>query len=291
MNIEIGIIFAFAAMLCWGFGDFLIQKSTRRFGDWETLFFISVLGTAILFPFVYKDLPALFSSFNEKALIFFGASIAILISALFEFESLKQGKIAVIEPLWSLEVPVAALFAFFILKEAPSYLQSAMILVLVAGLVLVSLRTYRLERKVWLEKAVFIAVFSALIMGAANFLVGLCERETNALVINWFLNVFLMIACLIYLLTQKKARILIKNAKEGGWSLWGMCILDNAAWIAFAYAMVFAPIGIAVALTEGFIIIAVLFGLFVNKENLKTHQKIGLVLAVIAAIVLAGSVG
>jgi hypothetical protein len=34
----IGVGFAFIAMLCWGVGDFLIQKSARKLGDWETLF-------------------------------------------------------------------------------------------------------------------------------------------------------------------------------------------------------------------------------------------------------------
>ena len=53
MGFELGIIFAFAAMLCWGFGDFLIQKSTRKFGDVETLFFISFFGAVVLFPFVF----------------------------------------------------------------------------------------------------------------------------------------------------------------------------------------------------------------------------------------------
>lgn len=39
MSIEIGIILAFLAMVFWGFGDFLIQRSTRTVGDAETLFF------------------------------------------------------------------------------------------------------------------------------------------------------------------------------------------------------------------------------------------------------------
>lgn len=68
MGIGVGITFAFIAMFCWGFGDFLIQKSTRKFGDWETLLLISLVGVIILFPFIYKDLPSLFL-FKDKRLI------------------------------------------------------------------------------------------------------------------------------------------------------------------------------------------------------------------------------
>ncbi|MSS75081.1 hypothetical protein EXS73_02625 [Candidatus Pacearchaeota archaeon] len=69
-----------------------------------------------------------------------------------------------------------------------------------------------------------------------------------------------------------------------------MCILDNAAWIAFAYAMVLTPIGIVVALSESYILIGVLLGICVNKEHLQLHQKFGLILALGAAIWLATSV-
>ena len=34
---SLGIGLAFVAMLCWGFGDFLIQRATRKIGDFEIL--------------------------------------------------------------------------------------------------------------------------------------------------------------------------------------------------------------------------------------------------------------
>lgn len=46
-------------------------------------------------------------------------------------------------------------------------------------------------------------------------------------------------------------------------------------------------IGIATALSESYIIVAVLLGLVVNKERLDVHQKIGLIVAIAAAITLA----
>ncbi|MBI2632714.1 DMT family transporter [Candidatus Pacearchaeota archaeon] len=287
MGVELGIIFAFVAMFAWGVGDFFIQRSTRKFGDWETLFFISLFGVIFLFPFVYKDIPTLFLSFDEKYLILLAPSFTILIAALFEFESLKRGKISVVEPLWSLEVPVSALAAFFILKEIPSTLQIILIITLLVGLVLVSLRSYHLEKKIWLEKAVIIGAFSAIIMGLANFLVGVGARETNALIINWFLSTFLALACFIYLISKKNLRKTFKDVIKNKKLLFSMCTLDNIAWVAFAFSMTLAPIALAVALSESYIIIAVLLGLFVNKEYLRKHQKIGLIIAIISAILLA----
>ncbi|MBU3978359.1 EamA family transporter [Patescibacteria group bacterium] len=63
-----GILFAFIALFSWGIGDFLIQKSTRKFGDWLALFYICAFSTVVLLPFVYKDLGVVIS--NPKDLAF-----------------------------------------------------------------------------------------------------------------------------------------------------------------------------------------------------------------------------
>lgn len=44
MTHYIGILFAFIALISWGFGDFFIQKTTRIIGSWKALFFIGIVG-------------------------------------------------------------------------------------------------------------------------------------------------------------------------------------------------------------------------------------------------------
>ncbi len=123
---------AFLAMLCWGFGDFLIQKSVRKLGDWETLFVICAFGAVILLPFVWRDLPALFGN-GRGVWILFLSSLILFVAALLDFEALKEGKLAVVEPIWSFEVPAAAILAFVILGERISWLQIILITLLIGG--------------------------------------------------------------------------------------------------------------------------------------------------------------
>ncbi|MEK6862377.1 MAG: hypothetical protein AABY07_10530, partial [Nanoarchaeota archaeon] len=105
-----------------------------------TLFIITLTGAIILFPFVYKDLLPIFQS-KRILFVLIGTSILLLIAALLEFESLKIGKISVVEPLWSIEIPASAFLAFILLKEIISYQEIIVIFTLVLGLVLVSLRS------------------------------------------------------------------------------------------------------------------------------------------------------
>jgi drug/metabolite transporter (DMT)-like permease len=291
MSVSAGIGLAFVAMLCWGFGDFLIQKSTRKIGDWETLFVICAFGSLILLPFVWRDIPALIFGDQKILIVLFSGAIILFIAALFDFEALKKGKLSVVEPIWSFEVPASALLAFFILKEKIDILQIIFIGALIVGLFLVSFREKYSVRKFFVEKGVLLAFFAAFIMGAANFFYGWGARVSDPLMVNFVVNVFVTLGTAIYLLTQGKMIKTFRDLISFRGVLLPMSILDNVAWVAFAFAMSLAPIAVAVALSESYIIVAVILGLLVNKEKIQGHQKFGLILAIISAVVLASITG
>ncbi len=290
MSVTIGITLAFVAMLCFGFGDFLIQKSSRKIGDWETLFVVSCVGTLMLAPFVWGDFVGVFdynSSF--ELLILIGCSLAFFIVSLLDFESLKIGKITVVEPIFSTEIVVSALLAYFILKESLEFYQIILVILLISGLILVSIKEKgKLSFKhFFVEKGVFWALTTALIMGGTNFIVGFGARVSSPIVVYFFISVVCSILSLIYLLYKGMFRKMISDFKSNFKLVFTMSVADNLAWIAFVFAMSLAPIGIVVALSESYIIISVMLGLVVSGEKLQLHQKIGLVFALVGAIILA----
>lgn len=285
MGFEVGVILAVVAMIGWGFGDFFIQKATRKFGDWSPLFIITIFGAIILLPFVYQDIPSLLG--NSKIWILVLASFILFLGAILDFEALRKGKLDVVEPIWSLEIPISGLLAFIIFREQISLQQIIFILLLIAGLVLVSFKSLKFSRKLLLEKGAFLAAMAALMMGSANFLIGWGARVSDALMMNFFLNIFIAISSLAVIIYKGEIKKIIPSLKKDKGTWLGMCIFDNAAWIAFAYALVLAPIAITVALSESYIIIAVLLGMFINKEKLHSHQKAGLAIALTSAIILA----
>lgn len=67
----------------------------------------------------------------------------------------------------------------------------------------------------------------------------------------------------------------------------GQSILDNTAWVAFAFATIFIPISIATTISESYIALAVFLGIFINREKLRPHQMIGVVLALVGVIALS----
>ena len=288
MYASVGIGLAFVAMLCWGIGDFLIQRSTRKIGDFETLLAITGPGALILLPFVWRNLGEFFfdgATFGVLA----GGSFILFVAALLEFEALKRGKISVIEPTWSLEIPTSVLLAYIILSEKLSFYQLLLILSLIIGLFLISYRGQIFSFRFFVERGVLISLLAAVFMGTANFFVGWGARLTDPLLMNFFLNVFIAVASGLFLLARGELHKFFRDFVQTRKLMLPMLISDNAAWVAFAFAMTLAPIGIAVALSESYIIVAVILGLAINRERLERHQKFGLIAAIAAAITLAAT--
>ena len=286
-TVGIGIGLSFVAMLCWGFGDFLIQKSTRKFGDWETLFVITAFGAIVLLPFVWKSLPGIFMNDGKVLALLFLASSVLFLAGLVDFEALRKGKLAIVEPIWSLEVPVSAFLAFFIVGERISWIQTVLIVALIVCLMLVAFREKYFRKEFFMEKGVLIAILGAALMGGANFFMGWGGRESDPLMVNFFTDAFIMVATGAYLLGKGRLGHAFRDLRNGYQVLLPMSIADKVAWVAFVFSMTLAPIAVATALSESYIIVAVLLGLLVNREKLQKHQKIGLVGAVAVAIILA----
>jgi drug/metabolite transporter (DMT)-like permease len=279
-----GITLALIALISWGIGDFLIQKSTRKFGDWLSLLYICAFGAIAVFPLIYGELFTL--TFDEIVFLSF-VSIVILFAALCDFEAFKKGKLAIVESINSFELPVAAVLASIILREAISLWQWTLIIVLFIGIFLASTKDFSHFKKIHPEKGVFLAVFATVGMGLTDFLFGVGGRETSPLMINWFTDMFLVLACAGYLFYTSRLKEIVPHFRANKKLIVGVSLFDNAAWIAYTYSMLFIPIAIATGISEGYIVLSSGLGIFVNKEKLKTHQFFGLLMAIVGAIVLA----
>ncbi|MEK6902933.1 MAG: EamA family transporter [archaeon] len=107
MDIQTGVLFAFAAMICWGVGDFLIQRTVRKIGIVEGLAVIGIVGTVGLLPFVWNDLQIIFQPENASLLL--GLGVVTFIAAMFNLYAYKIGKLSVVEFVLEIELPVTVI--------------------------------------------------------------------------------------------------------------------------------------------------------------------------------------
>jgi len=283
-----GVLFALGALVCWTFGDFFIQRGTRTVGNWKTLFYIGALGSIVLLPFVAREIGATLSN-PSNAIILLLLVIVTLFTALFEFEALKRGKIAVVEPVMSLELPITIGLSLALWGERLSATQGILSLVVFIGIMLaVTIHHSHLHyHKRIFEKGFILAGIGAVGMALVNFLTGVGSQTTSPLFTIWFLHSTLAIICLFYFLYRGETKSILADIRRYPKTIVALSIFDNLAWISFAYAVRYIPISIATTVSESYIALAVLLGIFVNREKLKPHQFVGIALAIGGVILLS----
>ena len=283
----LGLVFAIAAMLFWAIGDFSIQRGTRRFGDQATLFLIGFVGMIGILPFIYGDLAAVFDGFNFELLLLLSA--VSFFSALFLFEGLKRGKLAVIETVFGIELPFTVGFSVVLGGENLQPVIYTLIAAIFMGLVLTAARDIGRFNRALFEKGVVLAGIGSIGMGLMNFLTGYGSRTISPLLTIWFVHSFLAVVCFSYLAYRGELRMLAQRILRFPKTAASLSIFDNCAWISYAFSMAYIPISIATAISESYIALAVLLGIFVNREHIKAHQIIGISVVLFGVIILSFS--
>ncbi len=281
-----GIIFALVALISWGLGDFFIQKIARKTGIINALFYITAVAGIVLLPFVWGDLPNV--SLRSWTILGFSGVITF-ITALIQFQALKVGKLAVIEPIISLELPLTVIIAALIGREHLGIIAYALIAIVFLGIFLAVIPHQGIIKNyiTRLEKGTLLALLGAVGMAVTNFVIGYGSQETTPLLAIWGTHTVIAVLCFAYLLMRGEVRSLIRNVIQNPGTIIAESIFDNAAWIAYAFAVIYIPISIAITISEGYIILAVLLGIIINKEKLRNHQTMGVVLAIIGVILLS----
>lgn len=289
MAINLGIIFAIGAMLGWGVGDFLIEKSTRKIGNAVSLFFITFFGSIILLPLVWIDIQNLFvNEFNNQEFwVIICAGIFALVASLFDFEALRIGKISVVEPVYAVEIVLTVLVTGIFIDEWLTSTQTILALAVILGIFLVSIKSLSQLRKFRLEKGILFALAAALFMAGENFFTGFGARLTSPLTVNWAANTIISAVMLIYLARTKQIKTIVPKLRSNWGLVTKVSSIDNLAWISFSYSALYIPIGLSVAISESYIGLAALLGLFLNKEKFKLHQFAGIGVAIVAVITLS----
>ncbi len=285
MDATTGIFFALAAMVSWGLGDFLTQRTTRVVGSAKTLFFTGLVGFLALSPFV---LPSLSDITINTFILLSALSLVVMIATAFDFEALRTGKIAVVEPIVGLEMPMAIGVSLAIVGEAISSQFILIISLVIIGTILTVFKGWHHAKSInVLEKGVLLALIAAVGTALTTVLVGVSSQATTPLVAIWFSHGALMIVGGIAVQMKSGLHTIFGDIKRHPVTIGFQTTADNAAWILFAFSTTLLPISIAAAISGGYVAMAVALGLFINKERIKKHQYLGIVMVSIGIILLS----
>ena len=289
---SLGLLFVIGAVIAWTIGDFSIQKGTRKFGDVATLGLIGSVGLVGLLPFVFREIPEVLRN-SDQLLLFILLSVVTLFSALFLFEGLKRGKLAIIEPVFGIELPFTVLFSIVLGHENLQWFLYALMGVVFIGflLTITSDISHLKFHRTFFEKGVVFAGIGSIGMGLINFLTGVGSQTISPLMTVWFMHSFLAIACFGYLIARGEFSGFLRMFKKHNAPALGLALGDNLAWIFYAMSMALIPISIATTISESYIVLNVLLGLFVNKEKIRAHQFMGIAIVICGVFAISWIAG
>lgn len=279
------ILLAFIPMIGWALGDFFIQRSTKKIGNIESLFFICLLSTVVLTPFVGGSIFTL--TISQMGTLF-SLSILIFIFAMLLFQAFKVGKLSVLESVVGLELPVTVGLSVLILGEVMSGIQIFLFALICFGIFLATIQKH--HQKVYLEKGFYLALGAAGLSALTNFYIGVSSQEISPFITIWFTHLVLGIICILILFYERKFLTLFSNFRKYPKEITLESIADNIGWISYAYTVTVLPISLTVTISESYIILAALLGYWFNKEKLTTKQKFGSAITLVSVVILSFSV-
>lgn len=288
------IIFAIVALFTWGIGDFSIQKIVRKIGVWGTIFWIGALGGLFLLPFCWHDLPKIFYCFNLLSLI--TLSFLFLLAGYLIFEALERGKLAVVEIVLTLELPITVVLGIFFFKEDISWWQGMMMSVIFLSIILIAKKPtdwwqkirqwLGFRRSIW-EKGVILTLFAAVISALVNFNTAVSSRHVGALTVicfSWLANA---VVAFIIIYSQGEWQRFIDKSREIK-SLIGLTALfDTLAWVAFSLATRQGELSLVIAISESYPAVSIFLAVKFNKEKISKYQYVGAVSALVVSFILA----
>ena len=281
------IVYAFGALFAWGIGDVLLQRLIRHIGVAETTF---VLGSAVgigLLPFVVVDIHA--QLLTDFPLVLLLACVFWLLNGLTIFWAFKVGKMAAVEPVLGLELPLTVLLSIFVLNESITVVQAIAVAIVFLGAALTSakeLHHLHFHKKL-LEKGVMMALGAAIFGAFMSVTIGLSSKQLDPLLVVWFLFISSAFFVLPYIWFFGSFKKLHKRVDLFTPLVIGTIIADTSAWIFYAFSTHGMEVALAVSISEGSIALAAFLGIYFNREKLKSHQHAGILLTSGAILWLA----
>lgn len=287
-----GLLAAFIALFAWGVGDFFIQRTTRALTVARSLFFLGLVGALTLLPWALPQLSRLWLNPQIGALLLATAVIAVTVAPL-NLMAFRRGKIAVVEPIMGLELPLTVSLAMVVGGERLMGWQLVLIVAVFSGIVLAAAaqRPHRGDLRALLEAGSLLALVGAFGSALGNFILGTLSQLDSPLLGVWFSHAVLAVGCGLYLIVRGEARLLIGDLRRHTGLILAQGALDTVAWVGYALATTTLPIAVATTISQSYVAVAVLLGIAFNRERLRPHQWLGVSSAVAGVIALSAISG
>ncbi len=272
---------------CWGTGDWLSAKSTKKINPLEINFAVQtasliMMGVLFLFSGVHIE--------NSEQLLRIATSSILITSAYLIFvKALSSGIVGIvvplgnIYPLFTIGLSIIFLSAHFSLVQL-----TAMIGIILGAALLAYEKNQRQIPIKELHKETILALMAAFIWGVAFFIISPVVKQVSWQTISIVGEVFAFSFALLLIIVRKPSRSLvaIKQSLQSGMALTVGVIGITGATALYLGSAHAGSIIIPTVLSAGGPLIASIWGAIIDKEKIGISKRAGAIIVVAGIIVL-----
>jgi uncharacterized membrane protein len=286
--IKLGIILALGVALFKGVQSVYQRKNALETDEFVTAWSSRVFGLPVLgLAIIYDGVPKLSSEF---ALYAVPVSAVIALTSILIAKAFKESDASIVTPMFALSPILVVGTSFLILKETPSLLG-------LAGIVLITLGAYILKleeskklldpfKKLWSERGVQIIIMVILIYSITANIDKIGVQKSSP--IMWPLTIYLLSSAIMTPIMMKKSDKWKSNLREDWKPLGLLGLLGGASIILQMTAIKLTLVSYVIAIKRLSIPIAVILSFLMLKEKDSFKERIaGSALMVIGAILIS----
>jgi drug/metabolite transporter (DMT)-like permease len=269
-----GILFGLIGMFGWGISDFLAAQASKTYGSLKTFFWAHIGGLTLLLPAApWLEEGNHWNNYQVFYCIA-GALLYTIVNILL-YRSYEKGLVAIVSPVFSAYVIVTVLIGLLIFKERLSSLQELVVILIIAGILLVSTdwRSIDRARGVKLTRGLPEAIGATFLAGFFFSILTVLSRQ-----VGWF-GPFLRIricsfglACLVMLIIRQNP---VVDPRGLRWLI-PAGIFDSIGVLAFNLGIQVAPVAIISPLGGSFPLVTILLAMVFLKERPAAYQYVGI---------------
>ncbi|MDH5527640.1 MAG: DMT family transporter [Nitrospirota bacterium] len=284
-GLMLGILLGLAASACWGVADFLARGVTRRYGDFETLLGVLVVGGIGVALYVVPQ---------GVAPVLAGDRLTIVITALLAvggyaalYRALKVGVLSVVSPIAAGNAVIPVGLALILLGERPLPWQLAGGACVLAGVALLSIQKggphpegQNLQEgaappRGRIALGVAPALLCALLFGMSLFGMKLSVDRIDPNSVALWVRIIGVAALLLWLLAARRVTLPPAGCRL---PLVAAGLLDAAAFVFFCEALTHTLLSLVAPVSATIPLFTVTLARVLLKERLSGMQQTGLAL-------------
>jgi bacterial/archaeal transporter family protein len=272
MSASMGVFFAIISMVVYGVSDILLAKSSRKTGEYPTIFWRSILLSLMLLAVALAvEGTALVPLKHLPILLLLGV---IGVASYYTYsKALKVGFVSVVSPFAHSAVIITVILSFIFLGERMSLLQSVAVGLIIIGMVFISIdfKEIRKMRVRQMTKGMGYAMLTFIGWGAFSFILRLAIDRVGPYLAAFYMEAIGAAVLLLVLPFSSGVKVIGKNSLCIIFFLAATVVIaDIASNVAITQVMlsIVAPIMYSASLVG--IILATIF----LKERLTLTQKL-----------------